>query len=657
MSRDHRRMMLPWAVENRERRERMRPRRARHADPHRVRSPAGEGPDARVSGEGGSLLANFVALVDPDPERSERFLRQVTPLASPVGGLVTGSCSAPPFAALWTATADAPISVESGAGAAIVFGTAIRGEAGARVTAAELRQLWHGGEGGIPEPFDGFYAALAYDPHAGLLAGADIFGRFPVYYADAGDALLVGSSPELFRHHPSFRREFDPMGLVGILLTNGLVEGRTLWKGVRRLGAGSLLSARAGGAAREVLQYEMPLTDRHFGEPFARHVEVIAAALDRAVRRHVPRHPRPLMLLSGGLDSRTLAGFLDAQGISPLAITRGLRDDIEMRCATRVARHLRFEHLASESDPADDLGDARTRARWEHLASGFSGTGGWGSHRLLRTLGAAVVSGYSMDWIIGGYAPTTPDLSFETFFGYQNRWGLRPALLQRLLRRERFGDAVRETMAAIERRYRSYSDLEFRRALCFALYHRQRFHIGGHAWSESFGAWPIVPAVDMGVLAVAGGMPASTLDERRLQIELVRTRFPDLARLPLDRNSYNMDPLLPSLAWRVRRRVMRRAARIARTLAPERPPRVERRRYYRQYDINGPGSRSIRAAAEPLRRLSDEYFDPAVFDELVPPAGARLEFKDGIVDPAGMRSLLGFLHWLGHEAGRHPAAD
>jgi asparagine synthase (glutamine-hydrolysing) len=212
-------------------------------------------------------------------------------------------------------------------------------------------------------------------------------------------------------------------------------------------------------------------------------------------------------------------------------------------------------------------------------------------------------------------------------------------------------------MAAIERRYRSYSDLEYQRALCFALYHRQRFHIGGHAWSESFGAWPIVPAVDMGVLAVAGGMPASTLDQRRLQIELVRTRFPDLARLPLDRNSYNMDPLVPSLVWRLRRRVMRRAKRIVRTWVPDRPPRVERRRYYRQYDINGPGWKSIRAAAEPLRRLGDEFFDRAVLDELVPPAEARPEFKDGIVDPAGMRSILGFLLWLGHETEPYDAAD
>mgnify|MGYP001793112925 CR=1 FL=1 len=153
---------------------------------------------------------------------------------------------------------------------------------------------------------------------------------------------------------------------------------------------------------------------------------------------------------------------------------------------------------------SDELGAALTRVRWAHLAGGFSGSGRWGSPRLLGALGSAVVSGYSMDWIIGGYAPSTPDLSFATFFEHQNRWGLPPDILERLLRRERFGDAVRETMSAIERRYRSYSDFEFRRALCFALDHRQRYHIGGPAWSESFCASPTVPAPDTAVLGGAG---------------------------------------------------------------------------------------------------------------------------------------------------------
>jgi asparagine synthase (glutamine-hydrolysing) len=251
-----------------------------------------------------------------------------------------------------------------------------------------------------------------------------------------------------------------------------------------------------------------------------------------------------------------------------------------------------------------------------------------------------------MDWIIGGNESHVGALSFDTFFDHQNRWGVRPAVLERLFRRDIFGDAVAEVMANLRRRYQSYSDLESHRAWCFALHHRQRYHISCHAWSTCFGAWPLVPAVDMELLAVAGGLPAASLDGRRLQIELVCSRFPKLARLPLDRNSYNSDPLLPSFAYRVRRALRRRAQRALRSVVPAGQPGVERRRYYRQFDVNGPGWRSIREAVEPHRRLGYEYLNPAVLDELVPPPQAQVQFNDAITGSAGMKSILGFLLWL-----------
>lgn len=572
----------------------------------------------------------------------------MAPLAAPVDGLVAGSCSSRPFAAVWTAAPHAPVSVECDAGAAIVFGTGLHEESGARVTARKLRELWSDLATRAPDPFDGFYAALAWDPAAGLVAGSDLLGRFPVYFATAGSALLVGSSPELFRHHPAFRRTFDPHALTGILLTHGLVEGRTLWSGVRRLGPGALLVARAPDTAREVAQYRLPFHERHFGEPLARQVEIVDAALDRAVRRHVPREPRSLLLLSGGLDSRTLAGYLGRQHLSPLALTHGLPGDYETRCARAVARHLRLEHRIEESEARDEVAQVRTRLRWEHLAHGFSGTGGWGSARRLDALAPTVIAGYGMDWIVGGHAPSSP--TFERCFEYYNRWGLSPQVLERLLRKDRFGDAVRDTTAALERRYREASPHEFQRTMAFALEHRQRFHVAGHAWAESFGAWPIVPGTDLAVIAAAAGMPEATLDGRNLQIALLKTCFPGLARLPLDRNSPDVTPLLPNLAWRLRHRVQRRLRRIRRDLGLDRAPAVERRRFHRKYDINGPGWRAIRAAAEPFRPLAGEWFAREVFDEIVPPAAAHVRFEDGIVDAAGMRILLGFLLWLGREA-------
>lgn len=587
-------------------------------------------------------MANFVALIDPDPGRRARFVRQVASLVPPMEGLVTATCASPPFEAVWAAAPGAPVSVTDGdRGAAVVFGTALDAD-GRPADAKTLRAQWIGSGPHDPEPFDGYYAALAWDPDAGLLAGADVLGRFPVYYCAAGDALLVGSSPELFRHHPGFRADLDPHGLTGILLTNGIVEGRTLWAGVRRLEAGCLLAFRPGQPPRETRQYALPTSDRHHGRPFDEHVDITVAALDDAVRRHVPREPRPLLLLSGGLDSRTIAGFLARQGTSPLAVTRGERDDFEMQCAVRVARRLRFEHRTTETETGLAVPDAVRRATWEQCAAGFSSTGGWSSARTLGPLGTRVITGDSMDWILGGAATSDAKTSFEDLFDFHNRWGVEPAVLDRLLRREVFGDAPREVLASLRRRYEGYPGPAFARDWCFALHHRQRFHISGLLWPVAFGAWPTVPAVDRKLLAVAGGLPLSTLEGRRLQIELLRREFPGLASLPVDRNSYSITPLTPGIGWRVRRRLFR----IYRRVVPVRHSGAERRRYFRVMDINGPGWRAIRAAAEPYRHLGREFFHPEVFDALVPPPDARPEYRDPITGPGGMKTLLGFLMWL-----------
>lgn len=582
--------------------------------------------------------------MDPDAGRRSSFVRRVAPLLAPLDGLTTGSCAAPPFEGVWAAGAQAPVDAMSGDAAAVVFGTAIDPD-GSLVGAAALHERWHRQATGTPEPFDGYHAALAWDPAGGLRAGADALGRFPFYWWTSGDVLLIGSSAACFRHHPAFAASFDPHGLVGVLLTNGLVDGRTYWSGVHRLGPGRLLTAPPGRPPGEVVQYTLPVSDHLHGRPFSDLLDITRAALDNAVRRHVPRVPRPVLLLSGGLDSRTIAGFLARQGNPPLALTRGIPTDLELQCAVKVARRLGFEHRVTETEFERAADDAVTRAVWEHGAPGFSNTGGWSSARTLHTLAARAITGDAMDWVLGGPATEDTMPTFEALLLFHNRWGIAPDALARLLRPEVFGDAVRETIAALRGVFEDYPDPGFSRSWCFALHHRHRFHISGLSWPLSFGAWPLVPSADLKLLEVAAGLPLQAVEHRRLQTELLRRVFPALARLPLDRNSFNTMPLTPGLGWRVRRRLRREFHRFV----PPRPPAVERRRYYRVMDVNGPAWRAIRTAAEPHRRLAYAYFRPQELDAIVPPPDAQPAYADPITGPAAMKSLIGFMLWLSRQ--------
>ncbi|NET51961.1 MAG: hypothetical protein F6K09_25670 [Merismopedia sp. SIO2A8] len=251
-----------------------------------------------------------------------------------------------------------------------------------------------------------------------------------------------------------------------------------------------------------------------------------------------------------------------------------------------------------------------------------------------------------MDLVLGGkipYALESDNLCFENFFRGMNSWGLSPKLLEKLLRKEIFGELVAKTVAQMRTVYESYSELEFRKAWYFEIYHRQRFHVGSAGWQLCFGSWPIIPILDRQLLAITAALPVETITKRKAQIELVCTRFPQLAQLPLDRNSFNVEPLLPSKSRQQFARLFNLQSRWR-----KRQQRLgyERRYYYRIYDINNLGWQGIRQQAEPYRERIEHLFHPEVLNKLLPAPNLPVQSsKDAIVGVSGIKALLGLMLW------------
>lgn len=597
-------------------------------------------------------MANFVVIIDPDTERRTCFIKEIKDGLSPVGGLVTDECSTGDFYAIWAANAQAPVShVADDEGAAVIWGDAISEATPERIDAIQLRHLWEDPVHRSKAIFNGFYAGVVYNPDFGLVTGADLLGIFPVYYYANEYVLLVGSSPELFRYHPAFRSEFNPAGLVGILLTMHIFDGETLLRGVRRLAAGHFLLFRPGAGSEEIIQYKFPVSKRYFSLPFSAHVEILDQVIEEAITSHLPAGGKCSLMLSGGLDSRMLAGYLNQKGVTTKALTLGNRTDIEMQCAIPVAQALGFPHRAVDIAFDKYPFYANLQAKWEHVANGFNNIMNWGVYTHLRKLAPCVVLGHTMDAVVGtncinwAYLPSSKAMSFEAFFANANGWGIRPEILKKLLCREVFGDLVEEKIARIRAVYESYSEFESQRAWCFNLYNRQRFHVGSTAWAFSFGAWPILLSLDRRVLESAGAMPAATIAERRAQIEVLCKRFPHLAALPLDRNSYNTEPLRPRLRHLLARHLFNRLRSLRRLDREVRNQKGERRYYVRIFDLNGPGWLAVRRQAEPFREKILHLFNSKVLEELLPGPDVPLNLRDEIIDASGLKSLLGIMIW------------
>ena len=598
-------------------------------------------------------MANILIVVDPDADRRSQFIRAVEPLLPIVPGLQTASCASGDFCAVWATSVRAHVSaVDDREGAVVLWGDAIPGPGPQRIQAQELKRVWDNCAEKFPAPFNGFHAGVVYRPETGVTVGADLLGMFPIYYYATDTVLLVGSSPELFRYHPAFVMKFNPAALVGMLLLMHPLGGDTLFQGVRRLAAGHLLFWRPRESPKEARQYQVPISERYFDLPFSAQVQVLNETLDQAIARHVPAGKQYGLMLSGGRDSRMLGGYLKRRHTKVVAFTLGnsaFEHDLEI--ARSVAQALGFEHHSGTVLQDQYPLYAELHARWTHGLCGFNQIMFWGIQAHLRDLPAYVVMGYVMDAILGGthldwaYSASARAMSFEAFFGMVNRSGFHPDILRKVLRPEIFRDLIEEALARIRSTFDSYASLESQRAWCFDLYHRQRFFIGSLVWQESFGAWPILPIVDQEVLAVVGGMPASTIAERRAQDELLCSQFPQLAALPLDTCPSHPDPLQPRLRWRLRRGLENRLPLLRRLQEFRDSRKGERNFYYGLWNVNGPGWSNVRRLADTNRDRVLEFFQKDFFETLLPPPHVPLHFEEPIMGASGVKSLLGFLLW------------
>ncbi|NEQ74543.1 MAG: hypothetical protein F6K23_16770 [Okeania sp. SIO2C9] len=597
-------------------------------------------------------MANFLVVVDPDPERRSLFIKTVETLIPPVEGLITNSCSTENFHAIWAANAKAPISVVSDEeGAGIIWGQAIPQDSSTIIDAKQLRNQWTSLPT-QPPIFDGFYAAIVYEPGLGMRVGADLQGVFPVYYFTHGDVALVGSSQELFRYHPLFEAKFNPAGLVGILLLNNIFDGQTLWQNVRRLSAGHLLSWQVDSAAQEIKQHQIGdcSKDYPYSElSFPEHLELLENVIDRALHTQSLDGAKHNILLSGGLDSRILAGFLHRQKVDTVALTLGVVGDLEMQCAKAVARHLIFEHHPVTIPLEKYPGGFEKIVKWEHLANGCNWVMNWDIYPYLNNYGSRVVIGNSIELLMGAkasYKIDDPNISFEKFFQRGvNSWGFLPETLKKLLRPEIFGNLVDEILDAVKEKYQGYSTQKFKQALFFDFYNRQRFHVGSTGWQACFGAWPILPILDKELIETTAAFPPSTIIKRRAQNQLLCTRFPELAKLPLDRGTYyDTEPLLTSsirqqlsLLFKLQKKWRRFQYKLG----------YERRYFQRIFDIENAGHREIRKQVEPNRFLVKELFDEQVFNQILPPPNLPVERVNyySSAELSSRKALLGFLLW------------
>jgi len=536
----------------------------------------------------------------------------------------------------------APVNVAPGA---FLIGDVIPGPGPEHLDAgAYARRV---AEAGVPPPCDGYHVAATFDAAGALTVATDVLGFFPLYVAVSGSALLIASSPALITAYPGFAAVPDPLGLAGLLVVNGPVRGRTPYRGIRRLARGHALVAAPDGPPREAPQYAIDLHRESHDVPVEECGLRLHEALVSAARRHVPDGEPHTMLLSGGLDSRIMAGVLARQGVPMNAVTRGRRLDLEYRCARAVARRLGLtQHLQPH---AESFAGLERMLWWDGMACAPGLAGGNGLAEPMTHAHPRFVSGFLADPIVGGLTLSKSfdrgarTAGFDPYLRRTNAWGVPLDALPGLLRKDVFGDAVQTVVDELREDYLGAAPGHMRRAWMHSMDTRQRFGQGLLLAHHAFVSWPRLPQIDREVLHVAAGIPAPVLAGRRLEYHLLERFHPDLARLPLDRNDPDTTPPLPGFADLVRAGIDRRVRHWRERLGI---PRPDRRYYHRTFDFNGAPWRASRRRAEPDRERAYALFEREAFDALVPPPDAPWPSTGTIEGGSAVKLLTSLAVWL-----------
>ena len=481
-----------------------------------------------------------------------------------------------------------------------------------------------------------------------IRVSSDRLGLFPVYCFAHEDVLLAASTPSLIVNHPDFNRAIDPVGLTGILLFSFPSGTRTIWRDVKRLAPGHTLTYSASEGIRSLEVWRPGIDASEIDSNTAE------AAIDAEFSRWVQEQPEAVNLqLSGGLDSRIVAGYLcETQGMVKEAWTYGSSRDLEASTARRVAHACGFPHRVLEVDVSRYPEWAGVQIAYGHLSNAVSDFGPWEIAEYAGRTGLPVVTGHLGDIILGGnhlgrgVAPSSEEAEFAVIRERLNLgYGISEQHLHRLLRFDDVEGLIETCVSELFESYAKHGKDVFRRGWWFDLLHRDRLNVGRLVLQIARYAWPLIPYCEPTVVERAATLPESVVRARSLQQKLVAHRFPKLAVLPLDRGQLDVWPIQYSstaagLAWRVGERVRRNYRRaMSRWFGVE--PRVN----HRLWDFNqNPGWGAIRMEARRQVEAVEDLMDVEYLLKLVPPADQPARIGDAL-GGSGLKTIAGVVLW------------
>jgi asparagine synthase (glutamine-hydrolysing) len=202
-----------------------------------------------------------------------------------------------------------------------------------------------------------------------LLVARDHFGQKPLYYTLSEGRFAFASELKCLLTLPWVSRERDPEAFLDYASWLSLPPPRTHFRHIQKLAAGSFLSVPLSdpAAARPRKFWSYALSAEPDLTELDPAVEALDATLSDSVQKHLRADVPVGVLLSSGLDSRTVAAYaqdLQPSGMQTFTVGFG-GPDSETLGAAETAREINSQHHTLELT-SDDLLHSIERIAW-HL--------------------------------------------------------------------------------------------------------------------------------------------------------------------------------------------------------------------------------------------------------------------------------------------------
>jgi asparagine synthetase B (glutamine-hydrolysing) len=258
-----------------------------------------------------------------------------------------------------------------------------------------------------------------------LTIATDRYGYRPLFAARVGSRLLFATEIKAIIAALERAPSIDAIGLLEPMLQGYATGNRTWLEPIQVIDPGTLLKVKAAGISQR--RY-FRLRFHHGSAPTsaAVYAQAMATKLARAVERMTPVNERTGVLLSGGLDSRSV--LLAARRPLAAAFTFGDGHSRDVQYATALARRAHVPHLHLAYD-CGYLGRVLSPVVWRTEGLLPFATVTFTSLHFHSRLGAhadALLYGHCGDVLTGAHL--RPDVLIERS---------RPRMIDRLLHRQR----------------------------------------------------------------------------------------------------------------------------------------------------------------------------------------------------------------------------